>query len=102
MKLVRRGLLRPEEISADGEVFTIIRLSPSDGSFYKYDLIVKGSKGGDNCSLGLQGQSLNMDALIDECGDDPDKWPGKKIRLATRPWNDKLTIRVFAAGSKPA
>ena len=96
MKLQKRGLIRPEDLPVDGHLFTVVALRPSAGEFFKYDLLLKDVKGGER-TLGLQEQSINMDALIDALGEDSEKWPTKKIILTPGEWNDRKVIRVSAA-----
>lgn len=100
MRLTRRGLLTGKDIRAEGEIVTVIRLSVPDGqTLYAYELQLKRANS-DNACIGLQRQSINMDALIDALGDDPDKWPGKKIRLVPKSWENKLTLRIEEAPGK--
>ena len=64
--------------------------------FYKYDLLLKDAKGKQK-TLGLQAQSINMDGLIEELGENSDKWPSKKIKLAGKTWNERIVVRVVAS-----
>ena len=93
MQLIKRNLIRGDELSLAGETFTVVALRESTGGFYKYDLLLKDAKGKQK-ALGLQAQSINMDGLIEELGENSDKWPNKKIRLAGKSWNDRVVVRV--------
>jgi hypothetical protein len=92
-KMVKRNLIVASDLSADGDIYTVVLLRESESTFFKFDLVLKDARS-IHRTLGLQAASLNMDTLISLLGDDSDKWPGQKIKLIQGSWSDKQVVRI--------